>query len=306
MDKFIRTSQRQSASQASGSGSSKGKEPLFIPYHSAASKTLARALAATPSSDEDVTLIPSPSPSFIHELPADGSTTTGIVFEIDWGNIWLNDKRLPSVRLGYKVRHKSQIRGGKPVSWVWKYGAELEYSNESGELIKIWLCKVCHLQKLRTAARKCNAYHHIEKHLKSAHRVSWEGLIPDLPRIPSDPFELAAAVAGAQRAFSHKPYEEEDLQGAMVDWVISKDISFLCAASSATRALITWNRAELLGALPGNYNTIGTYIVKSLESRKTEIRVLLETARSKMAISADVWSSPNHLSFVAVVAHFVG
>jgi hypothetical protein len=173
-------------------------------------------------------------------------------------------------------------------------------------LIKLWLCKVCYLQRLRTATKKCSAYHHISDHLKSVHRVAPEGLVPDLPRTPSDPFELAATVAGTQRAFSHKLYAEGELQAALIDWVISKDISFACASSAATRAILTWNRAELLEALPASHTTVSAYVSKSADSRIKEISVLLETARSKVAISADVWSSPNHISFMAIVAHFVG
>jgi hypothetical protein len=238
-------------------------------------------------------------------LPAEGSFI-GVEFEIDWENIWLGNRRLPSNRIGYRVKHKSRILGGKETSFIWKYGAELVYQDDDGKQVKIFLCKVCHLQKLRTAAKKCSAYHHIAEHLKTVHRVSARGLIPDLPHMQSDPFELAASITGSQRAFSHKPYNEDELQGALVDWVILKDISFLCATSSATRGLLTWNRAELLQALPSAPGTISQYVGKLLDVRKAEIKTILNTCRSKVAISVDVWSSPNHLSFMAIIGHLIG
>src|SRR5437879_3018704 len=107
MDKFVRTSQRQSGSQASSSSSSsKGKEP-FTPYHSAAS----RQLAATPSSSDEDGPSPSPVGPVVHYLPQD--ELLGADFEIDWENIWLNGHKLPSQLVGYRVIHKSQLKGGR-------------------------------------------------------------------------------------------------------------------------------------------------------------------------------------------------
>ncbi|KAF2185568.1 hypothetical protein K469DRAFT_687895 [Zopfia rhizophila CBS 207.26] len=110
MEKFVRTSQRVSASQALSS--SKGKEP-WQPYHSAASKQLTRAQAATPgASPSSPAESPQSSPcaSFSHEYPDDGLFNSGIAFEIDWEHIWRSStERLASHRLGYWVKHKSQL-----------------------------------------------------------------------------------------------------------------------------------------------------------------------------------------------------
>ena len=40
--------------------------------------------------------------------------------------------------------------------------------------------------------------------------------------------------------------------------------------------------------------------------RISEIRLLLQLARSKISISVDMWTSSNHLSFLGVVAHLAG
>ncbi|KAF2181517.1 hypothetical protein K469DRAFT_588902, partial [Zopfia rhizophila CBS 207.26] len=72
------------------------------------------------------------------------------------------------------------------------------------------------------------------------------------------------------------------------------------------RALLTWNRLELLAALPSSKTTLSTYVKMMLEERKKEIQALLQSARSKVAVSIDIWTSGNYYSFMAVVAHFVG
>jgi hypothetical protein len=62
----------------------------------------------------------------------------------------------------------------------------------------------------------------------------------------------------------------------------------------------------LLHALPNTTNTIGRYVVNAMEERMEEVGKLLRAARSKISLSVDVWTSSNHLSFLGVVAHFVG
>ena len=72
------------------------------------------------------------------------------------------------------------------------------------------------------------------------------------------------------------------------------------------RGLLTWNRSDLLKALPTLRSTIAKYTRSTLEERKEEIKKLVTTARSKISISVDVWTSSNHLSFLGVVGHFAG
>jgi hypothetical protein len=48
------------------------------------------------------------------------------------------------------------------------------------------------------------------------------------------------------------------------------------------------------------------YVMKLLATRKIEVRELLAAAKSKISVSVDIWTSSNYLSFLGVVAHFVG
>ena len=201
MDPFVqRTSQRVGSSQASSS-----KAP-YQPYHSAASKQLARAQAATPSSSTPSSREGSPgSPSpaaLSHEFPGDDANV-GVVFAIDWEQIWRNGKKLIASRLGYRVKHLSQLRGGRQVSGIWKYGADLVYREVDGSEVKIWLCRACHLQKDRSAAKTYNGTRHIVDHLLKHHRIRLDGsLLGDLPHPPASPWEVAAEVAGANRGLA--------------------------------------------------------------------------------------------------------
>ena len=70
--------------------------------------------------------------------------------------------------------------------------------------------------------------------------------------------------------------------------------------------MLTWNRSDLLKALPTSTTTIAEYTRLTLGERREEIKKLVTTARSKISISVDVWTSSNHLSFLGVVGHFAG
>jgi hypothetical protein len=121
----------------------------------------------------------------------------------------------------------------------------------------------------------------------------------------SSPFD-AAKVANLNQLVLHMPWQEEQLQAALIDWVILKDISFAVATSPELRGLLTWNRSDLLKALPTSRSTIAEYTRSTLGRRREEIKTLVTTAASKISISVDVWTSSNHLSILGVVAHFAG
>jgi hypothetical protein len=49
-----------------------------------------------------------------------------------------------------------------------------------------------------------------------------------------------------------------------------------------------------------------SYVMKRCKERKVKVMVLLKASNSRISISIDVWTSNNYMSFLGVVAHFVG
>lgn len=113
-------------------------------------------------------------------------------------------------------------------------------------------------------------------------------------------------LAGSRSGISQTSWQEEELLRSVVDWAILYDVSFLNASSAELRVLLSWNRQDLLRALPSSPSTLSKYVLQGLTERKETVRTLLRTSISKIALSLDVWTSPNHHSFLGVVAHFVG
>lgn len=284
-------------------------------FHSAASKRLGQAYAASPS--------PSQSPlysaaSSVCDLPPASTRNQvypegdfgvlGERFDVDFDHVYRRDGKLVASRLGYRVKHKSKLTGARDAAPIWRYGIELEYEEDDGVVTKLWLCKLCHLKRERNDARIVNGTHHITQHMRVSHRIDpATGMLPETPQRPAfgSPFEAAKA-PGSNSILSHTLWQEEQLQEALVDWVIAQDVSFRCATASSTRGLLTWNRTSLLAALPNSRSTMAKYVQNRLKARMLEVGELLQSSTSKISVSVDVWTSNNHLSFLGVAAHFVG
>src|SRR5690242_10008142 len=123
----LRSASQSQPSTASGGSSS-------VPYHSAASRRLAKARAPSSSrssqasSRESTPALSEPFLSSQDYLPADGeSGTIGAQFDIRWDDIWKDGKKLSQHRIGYRVVNKSQLAGKVARSKMWDYGADLVF-----------------------------------------------------------------------------------------------------------------------------------------------------------------------------------
>ena len=200
-----RTTSLQSQASQSQSKSSSIIEPLLLD---------------NPADDE---LVPS------HLYPSDSvHVVRGIEFEVDFKRVFCSNVRLESTRLGYAVRHKSQLKGGRGLSPIWKYGVELAYVEDDRSSLRLWLCRLCHVNQIQNDAKKVNTYRHIYNHMRKAHKIdpaTGKAITITPPYSPS--FEAAARVPGSSSILSKTPWQEGAFLNAFVDWIIQNDVSFL-------------------------------------------------------------------------------
>jgi hAT family C-terminal dimerisation region len=105
---------------------------------------------------------------------------------------------------------------------------------------------------------------------------------------------------GDQQAILQSKFRE-----ALVAYICCAHIAFSVVESEWFLALLT-TLSDLTAVLvPTSHNTTRDWVVKSYERRKQKVKNLLHQARSKIHLSFDLWTSPNHYAFNAVVAHFV-
>ena len=63
------------------------------------------------------------------------------------------------------------MKGGREAALIWKYGVELAYVDDNGSSLRLWLCQLCHANESKNEAKKMNRYHHINHHIRKAHRI---------------------------------------------------------------------------------------------------------------------------------------
>jgi len=57
--------------------------------------------------------------------------------------------------------------------------------------------------------------------------------------------------------------------------------------------------------LPASANTIRAWIVRSYDTERQMIQKSLGKSRSRIHFTMDMWTSPNHLALLGIVAHYM-
>lgn len=89
-------------------------------------------------------------------------------------------------------------------------------------------------------------------------------------------------------------------------WIIESNVPFRCVQHDTFRLMMEFFNRELTeAAIPHSHTTISKYIIGLYEKYKTKLKEDLASAGSRVHISFDLWTSPNHLSLMAVVGHYL-
>jgi len=57
--------------------------------------------------------------------------------------------------------------------------------------------------------------------------------------------------------------------------------------------------------LPSSSTTIYAWVLRQFYDHKEDIKTKIQSARSKIHISCDLWTSPNSLAILGVIAHYI-
>lgn len=71
------------------------------------------------------------------------------------------------------------------------------------------------------------------------------------------------------------------------------------------RAMLAYVNADVDTWLPGSHQTVKKWIMRQYEDQKEKVKQRIQSARSRIHISCDLWTSPNSLAILGVVAHYV-
>ncbi|WKT54430.1 hypothetical protein QSH57_005014 [Fusarium oxysporum f. sp. vasinfectum] len=71
------------------------------------------------------------------------------------------------------------------------------------------------------------------------------------------------------------------------------------------RALLAYINNDIETWLPDTHDTVKTWIMRQYECQKERVKQRIQSAKSRIHISYDLWTSPNSLAILGVVAHCV-
>jgi hypothetical protein len=100
------------------------------------------------------------------------------------------------------------------------------------------------------------------------------------------------------------PLQAERWREDFVSWIAHDNISFEQAASPYLRKVILGGGPNIQHLLPCA-RTVRSWLTTTYNERIAEVKTSLARSRSKITVSFDAWSSPNHASLLGVVGHWI-
>ena len=207
-----------------------------------------------------------------------------------------------SIYHGDKIFKRGKARPAKrrdrsPNTWYWQYGEEIYEDNQ-----RRWMCEPCWEDKKFTHYTQ-NSNRSIIKHLEETHEISEDDCASGI-RLKITPPDNTSASTSITR---HTPsfFDWEILKLQLIEWIVVMHIAFSQVQNDWFRRFLAALSPKLEKWIPKAGNTIRDWILAEFEQQQKEVKKQLHTSKSRIHLSFDLWTSPNHLSFVRVVTHYI-
>ena len=203
----------------------------------------------------------------------------------------------------------------KRTSWVSDHGIYLVEMVGNDRRKTYWSCKYCdekHYLHLLEAGSTGNAARHLKLHRK----FKPSGEHDDNDDVDDAESSSYTNVLGMQRLASKRRKLDVPIvkdagslfKLTLIKWVIDANVSLAAVENRLFRQLLelTALGSNTISELVPTADSIRTWILNEFLARKADIkRQLVEESRSKIHLSFDLWTSPNSMSIMAVVAHYL-
>lgn len=187
---------------------------------------------------------------------------------------------------------------------------EIRYYNErSGR--EEWRCKHCDKTYASSGGTGAPA-----KHLMDP-PPDGHGLLKGAPRTAKvttirSILEQARVSAGEnprkRRRLNDQPGDSIDpdqLEALYVRFITACSLPFRLVECPEFRAFLAYLNSDIVTWLPDTHETIRKWTMRQYEGHKVKVKQRILSAKSKIHISCDLWTSPNSLAILGVVAHYV-
>jgi RimJ/RimL family protein N-acetyltransferase len=191
-------------------------------------------------------------------------------------------------------------------SKVWDHTPVGKYDivrNHNGK--SIWQCRYCLKEYIESGGTTI-----ITGHLKE-HGISisstQETRTASIQNNITDAFHKAEQSNQKRRCLS--TIATHDLDPAVIEqlyvrWITTCSVSFRMATLPEFRALLCYLNPEIDNWLPHSIPTIRTWTLRTFEAQKHRIKREVQSALSRVHFTVDLWTSPNALAILGMIAHY--
>jgi hypothetical protein len=217
----------------------------------------------------------------------------------------LSDDITPDQSISNVGSNSHRPRTRKRTAWVWNHMPDLDpetlyYSKD--DRIE-WRCKYCPTIYLESGGTNA-----IQRHLRGEHNIT------DLSLREQKALRVQASIEQAFDRAKETSYKRRRItlevdvaqfEVLFVRWIARRSIPLRMVECEEFRALIRLINDTSEEWLPQSHTTITEWVVRTFQSEKVRIKGSLQKSKSKIHITCDLWTSPNSLAILGLVAHFI-
>ena len=190
----------------------------------------------------------------------------------------------------YDVAEVLPNKRGKS-SWIWKEGPKLNTKSDSSNTSKpksFWMCRRCH-DVGKDVLYAVTSTVHASEHLRDTHQIR----------------DAAGVTSESGQGPPAETFDFTRFKELLIRWIVTMHISFSQVEYEAFQSLLSYLHPSILSYLPTSGNTIRAWVLDNFKQKQAHIKKELHLSKSLVHFSFDMWTSPNAMAMLGIVAHYV-
>ena len=214
-----------------------------------------------------------------------------------------------------RILHHKNPKAKPRTSWVYDHmidaDRETRYINAVTGAIE-WRCKYCPKVYDLNGGTAVITDHLVDGPSKYGHSLERNSARDSRAK------NQQASISAAMNQASENPRKRRrvaDGEGASIDqgvlqilWVnvlASCSLALRLVSVPEFRAFLAYLNSDVDVWLPKSHHTIRAWVIECFTNQKEKLKQIIQSARSLIHISCDLWTSPNSLAILGIIAHFI-
>ena len=189
-------------------------------------------------------------------------------------------------------------------SWIYKHMPDpdtaFRYFNASGK--EQWRCKYCSKAYSMNGGTRI-----VVKHLQESHNVKESS--PREVRSAKRQMSIEASICQPQKRRRLTPngssVDPDILEVLFTKLITTGNLPLQLIELPEFHDLVNYLNSDVEAWLPTSHNTAKKWLCRQYDMEKANIKEKIRTSRTLIHISADCWTSSNHLPILGITAHFI-